>query len=284
MKKLSGAKNVANYRVMNTFTKETLKNSVKFEGLFNEYHFNTNKINRDELSYPHYSVNSCKNVHDEIENYLTISTHSSLDGKKIRDTLNLIVLLDVSGSMDESLKNTEKSSEDKSTTSNTKIEIAKYCLKEIVKVLTDEESIGIILFNTKPIILSSIKQMNITDKEDLLGKIDDISANGGTNMEEPYEFGIDMMKNYIDQQGSKNNRIIFITDANPNSGGGEKSLISLSRKAAKENIYTTFIGVGLDFNSSMVNEISKVKGGNYFSVVNFILIIDLKKTIYKVIK
>ena len=35
---------------------------------------------------------------------------------------------------------------------------------------------------------------------------------------------------------------------------------------AANRIYTTFIGIGVDFNSSLAEQISKVKGANYYSV------------------
>ena len=60
-----------------------------------------------------------------------------------------------------------------------------------------------------------------------------------------------------------------MTDANPSSYGGEDlALIDLTKKLAesKEHIYTTFIGMGLDFNIELVNKIVKSRGTNYFSV------------------
>jgi Ca-activated chloride channel family protein len=61
-------------------------------------------------------------------------------------------------------------------------------------------------------------------------------------------------------------RIIFITDAQPNTGGGPDDLCSLAEEAAKSGVHSTFIGVGLDFNAGMTDTIAKVPGGNYFSV------------------
>ena len=35
---------------------------------------------------------------------------------------------------------------------------------------------------------------------------------------------------------------------------------------SEDHIYTTFIGLGLDFNINLINEIVKVRGSNYFAV------------------
>lgn len=68
------------------------------------------------------------------------------------------------------------------------------------------------------------------------------------------------------------NRIIFLTDAQPNSGGGKDSLLDMvKRNSSTEQykgfqIHTTFIGVGLDFNTKFVEDVIKVEGGNYYAV------------------
>jgi Ca-activated chloride channel family protein len=63
------------------------------------------------------------------------------------------------------------------------------------------------------------------------------------------------------------NRIIFLTDAMPNigdiSGGG---LLGMTEDNAGNRIYTTFIGIGLDFNTELVEYITKIRGANYYSV------------------
>lgn len=63
------------------------------------------------------------------------------------------------------------------------------------------------------------------------------------------------------------NRIITITDAQPNESDitTEGLQARLEANAAK-NIFSTFVGVGLDFNTELVDAISRVKGSNYISV------------------
>eukprot|EP00486_Rosalina_sp_Unknown_P005400 CAMPEP_0201575422 /NCGR_PEP_ID=MMETSP0190_2-20130828/20624_1 /ASSEMBLY_ACC=CAM_ASM_000263 /TAXON_ID=37353 /ORGANISM="Rosalina sp." /LENGTH=441 /DNA_ID=CAMNT_0048005049 /DNA_START=584 /DNA_END=1909 /DNA_ORIENTATION=+ len=68
------------------------------------------------------------------------------------------------------------------------------------------------------------------------------------------------------------NRIIFLTDAQPNSySGGDSLLNQVQRNSSTDQykgfqIHTTFIGVGLDFNTKFVEDIIKVEGGNYYAV------------------
>merc|ERR1712087_1025284 len=65
---------------------------------------------------------------------------------------------------------------------------------------------------------------------------------------------------------------MFLTDAQPNAGGGKDTLLDLMKtncsteKFKGFQIHTTFIGVGLDFNTQFVEKVIKVEGGNYYAV------------------
>ncbi len=46
----------------------------------------------------------------------------------------------------------------------------------------------------------------------------------------------------------------------------EKGLLDYVKQNADDGVYTSFIGVGVDFNTELIEEISNVKGANYYSV------------------
>jgi Ca-activated chloride channel family protein len=63
------------------------------------------------------------------------------------------------------------------------------------------------------------------------------------------------------------NRILFLTDAQPNEGIlGESHFFSRIEEIANHRIYTTFIGIGIDLNTQLISSITKHRGVNYFSV------------------
>ncbi len=63
------------------------------------------------------------------------------------------------------------------------------------------------------------------------------------------------------------NRILFLTDAMPNTGEtGENSFLGMLESSADDHLYSTFIGIGFDFNSELVEYITKTRGANYYSV------------------
>ena len=70
------------------------------------------------------------------------------------------------------------------------------------------------------------------------------------------------------------NRMIFLTDACPNRGAaGADGLITLVSNVNRDSfvdnsgrVYTTFVGIGADFNSELISSISTIRGCNYLSV------------------
>jgi Ca-activated chloride channel family protein len=63
------------------------------------------------------------------------------------------------------------------------------------------------------------------------------------------------------------NRIILLTDAMPNTGDTSAgSLSAMVANSADARIFSTFIGIGVDFNTSLIELLTKTRGANYYSV------------------
>ncbi len=55
----------------------------------------------------------------------------------------------------------------------------------------------------------------------------------------------------------------------PNSGDNTPGgLLNMNKKSAEKGIYTTFFGVGIDFNTQLIEQICKAKGCSYYSIPN----------------
>jgi len=129
------------------------------------------------------------------------------------------------------------------------------------------------------------------DMNALRRHITEIPAIGGTNFEAGYKLGVSLFNSGfrppasrrtffgfdigIDPNDSDSNgnigrekRIIFLTDAQPNAGDySESGLYGMTKKAAENSsIYTTFIGIGVDFNTDLIKKLTDLRGGNYYAV------------------
>merc|ERR1719273_2668022 len=299
-----GAQDVNSFRdnVMKNGRVPQLK-SLSFEGIFADYYFETeeNEIgnevdNEDEddkkeegveeelpLFYPSYTYsksliprslqlpktnntdmiaadeNDTATCSGEFDYFLTVGLNSNISESDFeRKPLNLICVLDVSGSMGSSFGGNSNKS---------KMKIANEALLSVLCNLRSDDRFGLVCFDSsawQQIAFKEMKEHKLNELESIL----DFYENGGTNFESGYRAATKMFKEAEKKSGDYTNRIIFLTDACPNIGSTDPdSLMSMVRKSAmSDSLFTTFVGVGLDFNSTLISEISKVRGANYFSV------------------
>ena len=276
-----GAKDTNNFR-------ENIKNGyfpistdITYNGLFYDYYFDTGKKTQSEhLFSPSYScANSKDPISSKNEYYITVGLNSNIKETDFqRKKLNLVIVLDISGSMFsifssyyyDGLLNDKKNISKSDDDNKTKMEISKESLNILIDHLKSDDKLGIVLFNEEAEILNKIEKiskMNIKKTKESISKI---KADGGTNMEAGYSTAIQLLKECKNSDKSEyENRIIFITDAMPNTGiTSTNDLLFMIKDNADKGIYTTFIGVGVDFNSKLIEDISDVKGANYYSVHN----------------
>jgi Ca-activated chloride channel family protein len=125
-----------------------------------------------------------------------------------------------------------------------------------------------VLFESTAYRAKPLNKVSKVDMEAIKSHILEIEEIGGTNFEAGYSEALKLFEEYKDIDPNEyENRIIVVTDAMPNEGtNSNKSILNMIKDASDENIYTTFIGVGLDFNTEVVKTITDVKGANYYAV------------------
>ncbi|MEJ2740867.1 MAG: VWA domain-containing protein, partial [Dehalococcoidia bacterium] len=149
-----------------------------------------------------------------------------------------------------------------------KIEIATESVVALLGHLEDDDRFGMVLYNDSAYLAKPMNLVGNTDMEAIKDHIMEIAAGGGTRMSAGIQMATEMYREleYIDRSEYEN-RIIFLTDAMPNLGiTGEDDLLNITEGNAEGGIYTTFIGIGVDFNTELVEYITKIKGANYYSV------------------
>jgi Ca-activated chloride channel family protein len=146
-----------------------------------------------------------------------------------------------------------------------------------------------VAFNRNPVTLLTLKYLKDTPMFEI-EKILSIRQGGGTNFESGYLGAVRNFDTLISNTNTNSNsnsnssntkrrskkereydnRIIMLTDACPNRGKtDQRSLLGMVNSNAVNSslpIFTTFVGVGLDFNTDLISNISKVRGANYFAV------------------
>ncbi len=208
--------------------------------------------------------------------YLSVGLNSGITENNFqRKHLNLVVVLDISGSMAASFnayyydttgaKNPHNEGSPKS-----KMEIANQSITAMLEHLHPDDRFSMVLFNDRSYRAKPLRLVDRTEMKAISRHILELQPHGGTNMAAGMQKGIEQLTQI---QGSLKapsvyeNRIIFLTDAMPNRGELSKGgLFSMVQGAAEENIFTSFIGIGVDFNPDLVEHITKTRGANYFAV------------------
>ena len=251
--------------------------SITYEGVFYEHYFDTGKEQSacEDLFCPSYATAVQKNLFtDEKEYYLSVGLNSNIKAKDFaRKKLNLVIVLDISGSMSSPFNSyyydRKKRSRNEEETQS-KMQIANASLVAMLKHLHPEDKLGVILFDSRAYKAKPLRKIALTDMDAIKKHILELQPRGGTNWSAGYKEGLNLFKTLETEERDPKlyeNRIIFITDAMPNQGElSETGLFGMVDKASEKGIYTSFIGVGIDFNSDLTERVSKTKGANYYAV------------------
>ena len=270
-----GAKDVENFRENIENGYFPITTDLTYEGIFYDYYFDTGNSGEesDEMFYPSYSTAVSEDpISGEEEYYLSVGLNSNIKESDFqRKNLNLVIVLDISGSMSSSFSSyyyDTDDEEDDEDNSKSKMQLAEESLNILIDQLTEDDSLGIVLFESSAHLAKPLNLIGDVDVDALKEHILEVSATGGTNFEDGYLTATELFEDYaLTNSDEYENRIIVITDAMPNTGTTSSSgLLSYVEENAENEIYTTFIGVGVDFNTELINEISSVEGGNYYSV------------------
>jgi Ca-activated chloride channel family protein len=274
---VGGAKDINNFRenIKNGYL--PLPTDITCEGLYYDYYFDTGQTKAcNKLYCPSYSYAVTRDPFShKTDYYLSVGLNSGMkESDFARKKLNLVIVLDISGSMSSSFDSyyydrfgnpveldwTERHTQ--------KIEVAKDAVMSILDQLNDDDRFGIVLYNSQAYLLQPMTLVRRSDMDDVYDRISEIQADSNTNLSAGMRLGTDLVEKYSDSDPDDyENRIIFLTDAMPNTGEtGQYGLLSLLKNNASDHIYTTFIGIGVDFNTELIDYITKTRGANYYSV------------------
>lgn len=276
---VGGAKDVNNFRenINNNYT--PLPTDITYEGLYYDYFFDTGQTQEcNKLFCPSYQYAiSPDPISGEDDYYLSVGLNSNLKESDFeRKSLNLVIVLDISGSMGSSFNeyyydrfgNRIKNDYYEEERGKSKMEVANEAVVSLLKHLNPDDRFGVVLFNSGSYLAKPMNRVGDTDMDKIKDHILEIRQGGGTNMEAGISEGTELYSEYLEVDKDKyENRVIFLTDAMPNRGvTDENGLLGLTKSNAENGLYTSFIGIGVDFNTELVESITKIKGANYYSV------------------
>ncbi|MCX6803256.1 MAG: VWA domain-containing protein [Candidatus Diapherotrites archaeon] len=275
---VGGAKDIANFRANIDANYLPQSSDLTYEGLFYDYYFDTGaKTECTDLFCPSYSYSLTKDPFSKKDDYyLSVGLNSGLKASEFkRKKLNLVIVLDISGSMGSQFDSyyydrfrngivnpdLNESDEDKG---KRKIQIADKSVVALLGHLNLEDRFGMVLFDDEAYLAKPLGLVGDIDMEKIKQHILEIGPQGSTNLEAGMKEGTSLFDTYLNvNQDEYENRIIFLTDAMPNTGDiSEEGLFGMTKKNADKKVYVTFIGMGVDFQTQLIEEITKIMGAN----------------------
>jgi hypothetical protein len=164
-----------------------------------------------------------------------------------RQPLNLVAVLDISGSM-----------------MGDKIERMKKTTQILIDHLTEQDKLGIVIFSTNFTKLASCETMTSARKEELKNRVSTLQATMQTNISGAMLMGFEIL-NIGD---NTTNRVLLLTDGLPNVGeASHPGLVQLVGNRPDRTSLTTF-GFGTDHNPELLQSMASAGGGNYYYIKN----------------
>ena len=185
-----------------------------------------------------------------------------------RHPVNLIFVLDVSGSMDSLIKVIK---DDKDTNDEghgfTRLDLVKFVTKTIIHLLNKEDKISIILFSDDVQELVSISngQMNEINKKRIINNIDNIKSNGCTYMWRGISEAFRSVK-FTENLNRYNSNIILLTDGCPTEGETARGILPTLESYIRKNGIVCPIHsflFGYDGNAKLMDRISELTSGTF---------------------
>lgn len=171
---------------------------------------------------------------------------SGLDPKTWRrDALNLIAVVDKSGSM-----------------SGSPLETVKASLHHVADRMHPDDQLAIVLYGDQ--VHAVLAPTPLSQRDRIHATIDTIQSAGSTNMEAGLKLGFDLAHE-TRPSFKGTTRVMLFTDERPNVGATEAgSFMALAREASQAGVGLTTVGVGVQFGAELATAISSVRGGNLF--------------------
>ena len=181
------------------------------------------------------------------------SPQPSEDEKKCN--ADLICVIDISGSMD-----------------GEKIDLVRQSLKILVEMMDKNDRLALVLFDSNASIYFELQYMTDEMKKDVLKKIENICARGGTNILTGLEKAVEILKK--EKEKTNENRVsslILLSDGCDNYSNDIQLAESLKKLTKGLNLSFTLntFGYGYDHDPKIMNKLANIRDGSFFLVEDY---------------
>ncbi len=165
-----------------------------------------------------------------------------------RSGLNIALVIDRSGSM-----------------TGMKLDFAKSASRALIDYLGPRDRLAIVSYGSDVTTLSESLPVTAENRDRLHRAIASIDCHGGTNLSGGFLRGRELVEKA--KGGDRINRVLLLSDGQANEGIVAESELSRIASTTLENgTSVTTMGMGLDYNEDLLQEMSRAGAGNYYFI------------------
>lgn len=256
-------------RNLNEFNRLPPRESVRIEEYINYFSYKYEQPKDEKPFAAHVEVSSCP------WNGNNLLAKIGIKGREVsreeRPALNLVFLVDVSGSM----------------SGSNRLPLVKRGLTELVEMLEERDRVAIVTYaNDTNIVLPSVSGR---EGRAILDSINALNAAGGTAGGDGIQKAYELARKNFNKEAQ--NRVILCTDGDFNIGITDNAeLETLIEKEAKSGVFLSVLGFGMgNIRDDKLKTFSSKGNGNYAYIDNFeearkVLVDDLTGTLVTIAK
>lgn len=187
--------------------------------------------------------------------YMQIDLEALDDDKAIhkkRVPTDFVIVLDRSGSM----------------SGRNKMTFAHKAIESLLQQVGKDDRFALVTFDNHVETPVDLKVVNDKNREDIIGLVKQVTPRGSTNLSAGLIRGMDILKN-SSKKSDHAQRLILLSDGMANAGiTNVAQLGKIAAGAVKGEFVISSIGLGLDFNETLLSSIADYGTGSYYFMEN----------------
>jgi Ca-activated chloride channel family protein len=173
--------------------------------------------------------------------YARIRVSTLPRAERARGPVNVALAMDTSGSME----------------GDAIVEARRAALR-VIDTLKDGDYLAVVVFHSKSEVLLPSTELDEDVRRDVKRRVSEIEARGTTEMAGGLSAALQEVRSHFEAKGV--NRVILLGDGIPNRAA---NMEAVAKSAADSGIAITTLGLGLDYDETLMGKIAQLSGGRF---------------------